>query len=407
MKSNLKIISAFLVLVICPYLLPNSASAAGRTNQSATNTVLNGKGAPTTKIGINGDFYIDVLTFNMYGPKVNNKWPSPTSLKGPAGVNGSEGKQGDKGSTGTGNSGAKGEIGDQGLQGEKGLQGDKGEKGDKGERGEKGDKGETGAQGLTGLTGANGIQGATGATGSQGLRGETGLAGATGSQGLKGDTGLTGATGSQGLKGDTGLTGAKGDTGSTGSQGLKGDTGLTGAKGDSGTNGVNGTNGSNGAKGDTGATGSTGATGATGATGPSNVYVGSVSFISKLQGSAGTSITSSPFATLKAGKSYLFDVIIWGRSASTNPTLKFSISTVGSGPTVNSYWFASSIQTYRDNLDKREYSFLGRVAIDASSYGSDFQLTVSVTSAYFIDSSEEITFSGGFAGQLVGSISNG
>ena len=374
MKSYLKIVRAILVLVLCAFLLPNAASAAGRTNQSATNTVLNGKGAPTTKVGINGDFYIDVLTFNMYGPKVNNKWPAPTSLKGPAGITGSEGKQGDKGSTGTGNSGSKGEIGD---QGEKGLQGDKGDKGDKGERGEKGDKGETGAQGLTGLTGANGIQGATG------------------------------VTGSQGLKGDTGSTGTKGDTGSTGSQGLKGDTGLTGTKGDSGTNGVNGTNGSNGAKGDTGATGSTGATGATGATGPSNVYVGSVSFISKLQGSAGTSITSSPFATLKAGKSYLFDVIIWGRSASTNPTLKFSISTVGSGPTVNSYWFASSIQTYRDNLDKREYSFLGRVAIDASSYGSDFQLTVSVTSAYFIDSSEEITFSGGFAGQLVGSISNG
>ena len=43
--------------------------AAGRTNQTIANTVLNGKGAPTAKIGINGDFYINVLSFNIYGPK--------------------------------------------------------------------------------------------------------------------------------------------------------------------------------------------------------------------------------------------------------------------------------------------------------------------------------------------------
>ena len=99
------------------------ATSAGRTNQTSANTVLNGKGAPTTKIGINGDFYIDVLTFNIYGPKVSNRWPTPVSLKGPAGSAGSDGKQGEKGNSQSGATGAKGE------QGEKGDKGDKGDPG--------------------------------------------------------------------------------------------------------------------------------------------------------------------------------------------------------------------------------------------------------------------------------------
>ena len=86
-------LSLFISIGISP------AISAGRTNQSIANTVLSGKGTPSAKLGINGDFYIDVLTFNIYGPKINNRWPSPVSLKGPAGVNGSDGKQGEKGSS--------------------------------------------------------------------------------------------------------------------------------------------------------------------------------------------------------------------------------------------------------------------------------------------------------------------
>ncbi|MFM8192574.1 MAG: collagen-like protein, partial [Actinomycetota bacterium] len=121
--------------------------AAGRTNQTIANTVLNGKGAPTAKVGINGDFYIDVITFNIYGPKANNRWPSPVSLKGPVGASGSDGKPGDKGNSTNGSTGAKGE------QGEKGDKGDKGDPGETGAKGEKGDKGDTGLTGATGLTG--------------------------------------------------------------------------------------------------------------------------------------------------------------------------------------------------------------------------------------------------------------
>ena len=86
----------------------NPTFAAGRTNKTIANTVLNGKGAPTTKVGINGDFYIDVLTFNMYGPKANNRWPITVSLKGPTGTSGTDGKPGEKGNA---SSGSRGEIG--------------------------------------------------------------------------------------------------------------------------------------------------------------------------------------------------------------------------------------------------------------------------------------------------------
>ena len=90
----------------------NASSAAGRTSSGVSNTVLNGRGAPSSKVGANGDFYIDVITFNIYGPKANNKWPNPVSLKGPAGTNGTDGKSGEKGTSGNGATGAQGdEIG--------------------------------------------------------------------------------------------------------------------------------------------------------------------------------------------------------------------------------------------------------------------------------------------------------
>ena len=92
----------------------NPTFAAGRTNQTIANTVLNGKGAPTTKVGIDGDFYIDVLTFNMYGPKANNRWPIPVSLKGPTGTSGTDGKPGEKGNASSGSRGEQGEKGEKG-----------------------------------------------------------------------------------------------------------------------------------------------------------------------------------------------------------------------------------------------------------------------------------------------------
>ncbi|MGA1688859.1 MAG: hypothetical protein ACO385_00615, partial [Candidatus Nanopelagicaceae bacterium] len=156
-KLPVKLLSTLILLVSVSTFSP--ANGAGRTNQSVPNSVLNGKGAPTSKIGINGDFYIDVLNFNIYGPKAKNRWPAAVSLRGPAG---SDGRDGEKGSASTGADGSRGPKGDSGAQG---LPGEKGEKGEKGDKGDPGERGATGEQGLVG---------ATGLTGSQGLKGDKG-----------------------------------------------------------------------------------------------------------------------------------------------------------------------------------------------------------------------------------------
>jgi len=126
-----------LVLATASLLLISTftpAQSAGRTNQSVANTILNGRGAPTSKIGINGDFYIDTISMNIYGPKTKNLWPKPVSLRGPSGVDGKSGNDGRDGNNGASVSGAEGARGPKGDIGPQGLKGDKGDKGDPGER---------------------------------------------------------------------------------------------------------------------------------------------------------------------------------------------------------------------------------------------------------------------------------
>lgn len=49
-------------------------------------TVLSGQGAPSNTLGANDDFYLDLTTYALYGPRTNGAWPTPpTSLIGPAG----------------------------------------------------------------------------------------------------------------------------------------------------------------------------------------------------------------------------------------------------------------------------------------------------------------------------------
>jgi hypothetical protein len=64
-------------LIICAILITTinstSAYAAGRATPLPTNTVLSGNGVPSSVLGIDGDFYIDIKSMNMYGPKVKNK----------------------------------------------------------------------------------------------------------------------------------------------------------------------------------------------------------------------------------------------------------------------------------------------------------------------------------------------
>jgi integrin beta 8 len=63
-------------------------------------SVLNGAGAPSNGLGVDGDFYIDTVAENIYGPKAAGVWGSPTSLIGPQGPTGATGPQGPQGDPG-------------------------------------------------------------------------------------------------------------------------------------------------------------------------------------------------------------------------------------------------------------------------------------------------------------------
>ena len=141
--------------------------------------VLNGTTAPSTLIGVNGDFYINTNTNTLYGPKAAGIWPTGTSLIGAAGLTGATGSQG-----ATGPQGSQGATGPQGAQGTTGA---------------------TGAQGPIGLTGPQGPSGTNGANGISAYQAWLNL-GNTGSESvfiasLTGPAGAAGATGAQGVAG--------------------------------------------------------------------------------------------------------------------------------------------------------------------------------------------------------------
>jgi hypothetical protein len=105
-------------------------------------SVLSGIVDPTTE-GVNGDFYINTATNQIFGPKAAGTWPSGVNLVGPTGATGP---------TGAGTTGATGPAGATGA---------------------------TGVTGVTGVTGA-GVSGPTGPTGVTGVTGATGPTGVTG-----------------------------------------------------------------------------------------------------------------------------------------------------------------------------------------------------------------------------------
>ncbi len=154
------------------------ASGAGRSTTSIVNTILNGKGAPKSSLGNDGDFYIDTRSLLIYGPKSKGRWPTAQNLQGPTGPSGNDGKNGSDGKSGATNvSSVIGAVGPAGAQGEKG---------------EKGEAGLPGATGAPGAIGPAGPAGATGASGSSGPAGSNGANGAQGPAGPKGETGTVG-----------------------------------------------------------------------------------------------------------------------------------------------------------------------------------------------------------------------
>jgi hypothetical protein len=161
-----KVIKTALLTMLITAIATSETYAAGRTAKSIANTVLSGAGVPAKSLGIDGDFYIDTKSMNMYGPKKNNSWPLPVSMRGPqgpAGIAGADGKNASASSVSAGTAGAAGPQGPAGPAGPKG------------------DTGATGPQGPAGPAGSN-----TGTAGPAGPKGDTG---ATGAQGPKGDAG--------------------------------------------------------------------------------------------------------------------------------------------------------------------------------------------------------------------------
>ena len=158
---NARVIKILLISLITILISPTSVQAAGRTGNTVANTILSGAGVPAVKLGLNGDFYLDIKSMNFYGPKKNNLWPIPISLKGttgPVGPSGVDGKNGSSANATAGSAGATGSAGSQGPAGSTGL------------AGSTGPAGATGAAGPTGLTGAAGAAGATGASGASAIQ---------------------------------------------------------------------------------------------------------------------------------------------------------------------------------------------------------------------------------------------
>ena len=158
-----KVKKTALLTMLITAIATSETYAAGRTAKSIANTVLSGAGVPAKSLGIDGDFYIDTKSMNMYGPKKNNSWPLPVSMRGPQGPTGAAGSDGKNGTSGAVSAGTAGVAGPQGPAGPAGP------------------KGETGATGPAGPAGSN-----TGTAGPAGPKGDTG---ATGAQGPKGDAG--------------------------------------------------------------------------------------------------------------------------------------------------------------------------------------------------------------------------
>ena len=142
---NAKLYKVIVISLITTLISQGSVEAAGRSTAIA-NTILSGSGVPATSIGIDGDFYIDLKSMNFYGPKKNNRWPLPISLKGPAGPIGPSGIDGKNGSSTTSSATA----------GEAVAQGPAGSVGPAGPAGPAGPTGPTGTQGATGAKGDTG-----------------------------------------------------------------------------------------------------------------------------------------------------------------------------------------------------------------------------------------------------------
>jgi len=341
-------ISVLLILAIVTSLsVPSSIAAtkpkaAGRSSTAVINTILNGKGAPSNTLGINGDFYIDTRSLLISGPKINGKWPSSRSLQGANGVNGIDGKNGSAAKNVTTASTVAGPVGPQGERGEKGVDGSAGS------------NGSAGVDGLPGTAGAQGPAGATGPAGS----------GASGAQGPTGATGPAGS-GATGAQGSAGANGARGETGTVGSQG------ASGARGETGT------------------------------AGPSEVTNISIPTWTLQTATSFGFASSSGFGLLKAGKSYQISIQLWGTTNSANSPYGLELLTsTGVAP---SYFY--TVMPYRYALEsttsnKYGFSVIGTITVGVA----DVSLSIKIVDAVGDTTAKPMVITGMALITLVGAV---
>lgn len=78
--------------------IPGAQGLTGAAGVNGT-TLLHGNGAPVNGSGNDGDFYLDTIALLLYGPQTSGNWGSPFSLIGPQGIPGISGVNGNNGRT--------------------------------------------------------------------------------------------------------------------------------------------------------------------------------------------------------------------------------------------------------------------------------------------------------------------
>jgi len=342
-RSSLTLI----VLLLIALGLPNAVAAtkpkaAGRSATAVINTVLNGKGAPSKSIGIDGDFYIDTRSLLISGPKTNGKWPAARSMQGANGVNGVNGTNGSDGRNGND---------------------------------------------------AKNISTASTVAGPAGPKGEPGANGSDGANGSRGSDGSNGANGSNGSIGATGATGPAG-------------SGATGAAGASGTNGTNGSNGANGTDGVAGATGAAGARGETGTAGLPEIRVGTLTFTDISGGIGSSSTSSLDGLKAGKSYLVRLMIQTYHPSDRYNDSkmlLDLTTTAITGSPVITKHYIPVFVNSYRNGVEGFEWSLSAELVIDGSLVTNDYGVSITVTAGK-VTTDMSLKIDCGFTALLIGQV---
>ena len=202
---------------------------------SQSRPILSGQGQPDNGKGEDGDYYLDLTTAKLYGPKTQGAWGGPSLyLKGLPGKDGQDGQNGQPGRDGQ--NGTAPRIGDNGnwWVGDTDLnvkaQGAPGQKGQDGQNGQPGRDGQNGTIPRIGDNGNWWIGNEDTGKPARGEQGERGIPGANGRDGNNGFTPYIGPNGNWWVDDrDTGKP-ARGNDGQPGRNGENGQNGVDGSK---------------------------------------------------------------------------------------------------------------------------------------------------------------------------------